>query len=83
MGDDFSSDMIRQQIEGVQTEEELIRQGIGLTQASVDNTVHQLGLVLGTLLAEPARWQAVVNAPALIAPAIEEGMRLAPRLTGC
>lgn len=79
LGDDFSSIMIRQQIEGLQTEEELIYEGIGLLQASVDNTVHQIGLVLGTLLVEPARWQALVNDPTLIASAIEESMRLAPR----
>ena len=79
LGDDFASIMIRQQIEGLQTEEELIYEGIALLQASVDNTVHQLGLVLGVLLSEPKRWQSIVDDPSLIPAAIEEAMRLAPR----
>lgn len=79
LGDDFASIMIRQQIEGFQTEDELIYEGIALLQASVDNTVHQLGLVLGVLLSDPARWQSIVEDPARIPTAIEEAMRLAPR----
>lgn len=79
LGEDFASIMIRQQIEGLQTEEELIYEGIALLQASVDNTVHQLGLVLGVLLSDPARWQSIVEDPARIPAAIEEAMRLAPR----
>ncbi|WP_298500038.1 cytochrome P450 [uncultured Maritimibacter sp.] len=79
LGDDFASIMIRQQIDGLQTEEELIYEGIALLQASVDNTVHQLGLVLGMLLSEPARWKSIVDDPTLIPAAIEEAMRLAPR----
>ncbi|MBL6425907.1 MAG: cytochrome P450 [Maritimibacter sp.] len=79
LGDDFASIMIRQQIEGLQTEEELIYEGIALLQASVDNTVHQLGLVLGTLLSDPTRWQAIVQDASLIPASIEEAMRLTPR----
>ncbi|WP_116134756.1 cytochrome P450 [Tropicimonas sp. IMCC34043] len=79
LGEDFASIMIRQQIEGLQTEDELICEGIALLQASVDNTVHQLGLVLGVLLSDPARWRSVVAEPASIPAAIEEAMRLAPR----
>lgn len=79
LGEDFASIMIRQQIEGLQTEEELIYEGIALLQASVDNTVHQLGLVLGTLLSDPARWRAIVEDPSKVPAAVEEAMRLAPR----
>lgn len=79
LGDDFASIMIRQQEDGLQTEDELIYEGIALLQASVDNTVHQIGLMLGTLLEDATRWQAVVADSGLIAPAIEEAMRLAPR----
>lgn len=79
LGEDFASIMIRQQQDGLQTEEELIFEGIALLQASVDNTVHQIGLALGTLLEDPARWQSVVEDNSRIPQAIEEAMRLAPR----
>lgn len=79
LGDDFTSLMIHQQQEGLQTEEELIFEGAALLQASVDNTVHQIGLTFGTLLERPTRWQAVREQEKLIAPAVEEVMRLRPR----
>lgn len=79
LGDDFTSLMIRQQQEGLQSEEELIFEGAALLQASVDNTVHQIGLTFGTLLEDPTRWQAVREQERLIPPAVEEVMRLRPR----
>jgi cytochrome P450 len=79
LGDDFTSIMIRQQMEGRQSEEELIFEGIALLQASIDNTVHQIGLVLGTLLEAPDRWRALCADPALVPAAVEEAMRLNPR----
>ena len=42
------------------TESEVVETGVGLLQASIDNTVHQIGLALGTLLEDPARWARVV-----------------------
>lgn len=79
LGEDFASIMIRQHEEGLQTEEELIYEGIALLQASVDNTVHQIGLVLGTLLEDPRRWAAIVEDEDLVTPGVEEAMRLNPR----
>jgi cytochrome P450 len=79
LGDDFTSLMIRQQQEGLQTEDELIFEGAALLQASVDNTVHQIGLTFGTLLEEPARWQTLLDQDNLIPSAVEEVMRLRPR----
>ncbi|MFN3547321.1 MAG: cytochrome P450 [Mesorhizobium sp.] len=79
LGEDFSSIMIRQRESGLQTEEELYFEGIALLQASVDNTVHQIGMMLGTLLEDAPRWEKVVQDPALVQPAVEEAMRLAPR----
>jgi cytochrome P450 len=79
LGDDFTSALIREQEAGNLTESELVETGIGLLQASIDNTVHQIGLVLGTLLEEPARWARIVEDPGLISPAIEEVIRLRPR----
>lgn len=78
-GDDFTARMLQQQADGLQTEEELIYEGAALLQASVDNTVHQLGLTFGTLLEDPSRWAAVQADEKLIAPATEEVMRLRPR----
>jgi cytochrome P450 len=79
MGDDFASQLIREQEAGALTEDELIETGIGLVQASVDNTVHQLGLTLGTLLEEPDRWRAVRANPDLIPAAVNEVIRVRPR----
>jgi cytochrome P450 len=79
LGDDFTSIMIRQQMEGRQSEEELVFEGIALLQASIDNTVHQIGLVLGTLLENAGRWRAICEDPALVPAGVEEAMRLNPR----
>jgi cytochrome P450 len=79
LGDDFTSALIREQEAGNLTESELVETGVGLLQASIDNTVHQIGLALGTLLEEPARWARIVEDPGLIPPAIEEVIRLRPR----
>lgn len=78
-GDDFASWMIRQQEEGLLTEEELVIQSMALLQASIDNTVHQLGLSFGTLLENPDRWKAIVARPQATAAAVEETFRLRPR----
>jgi len=79
LGDDVTSALIREQEAGNLTEQEVLETGIGLLQASIDNTVHQIGLVLGTLLEEPSRWARVVADPALIPGAVEEVIRLRPR----
>jgi cytochrome P450 len=79
LGDDFTSALIREQEAGNLTESELVETGVGLLQASIDNTVHQIGLALGTLLEDPARWARIVEDPGLIPPAIEEVIRLQPR----
>ncbi len=79
LGDDFTSALIREQEAGNLTESELVETGVGLLQASIDNTVHQIGLALGTLLEDPARWARIVADPALIPRAIEEVIRLRPR----
>jgi len=79
LGDDFTSVMIRQQMEGMLTEEELVYEAVSILQASIDNTVHQIGLVFGTLLEDPERWRQVVANPKLIPVAIEEVLRLRPR----
>jgi cytochrome P450 len=79
LGDDFTSALIREQEAGNLTESELVETGIGLLQASIDNTVHQIGLVLGTLLEEPERFARLVDDPGLIPQAVEEVIRLRPR----
>jgi len=79
LGDDFTSALIREQQAGNLTESELVETGIGLLQASIDNTVHQIGLTLGTLLEAPGRWERVVADPAVVPRAVEEVIRLRPR----
>jgi cytochrome P450 len=79
LGDDFASQLIREQEAGALTEEELIETGIALVQASIDNTVHQLGLTVATLLEDRVRWEAVRARPELIPQAVNEVIRFRPR----
>jgi len=79
LGDDFTSALIRLQMEGMISSEDLILQAMGILQASIDNTVHQIGLTFGTLLEDPRRWATLVEQPSLSANAIEETFRLRPR----
>jgi cytochrome P450 len=79
LSDDFTSLMIRQQIDGLLSHDELILQGSSILQASIENTVHQLGLTFATLLEQPDRWQGLCSSPGQIPAAIEETIRLNPR----
>ncbi|MFI6247480.1 cytochrome P450 [Streptomyces sp. NPDC051016] len=79
LGDDFTSAMIRQQLAGDLTEEELHAEALAILQASIDNTVHQTAIAFGKLLEEPSRWQDVVGDPARVPAATEEAIRLRPR----
>lgn len=79
LGDDFTSVMIRQQNDGLMTEEQLVAQSFSILQASVDNTAHQMGNTFGALLSQPDRWQAFLADRSLRGPIIEEVIRLYPR----
>ena len=79
LGDDFTSAMIKQQLDGTITEEELIQEVLLLLTGSVDNTLHQGGIIVGTLLEDPVRWRRLVDDAELIPSAIEEVFRLRPR----
>jgi cytochrome P450 len=79
LGDDFTSVMIRQQLAGLLSRDELVLQGMSILQASIENTVNQLGLTFATLLERPDRWRALCANPELIPVAIEETIRLNPR----
>tara|TARA_R110002020_G_scaffold65413_8_gene172794 strand:- start:484 stop:2658 length:2175 start_codon:yes stop_codon:yes gene_type:complete len=79
LGDDFTSVMIRQQQDGLMTEEQLVAQTFALLQASVDNTAHQMGNAFGMLLSERDRWTQLLGDEALRGPIIEESIRLNPR----
>jgi cytochrome P450 len=78
-GDDFISALVGQASEGLLSDEELIQQALLILTGSVDNTMHQAGLVLGTLLEDPAYWQRLVSDPALVPKAVEELFRWRPR----
>jgi cytochrome P450 len=79
LGDDFTSAMIRQQLDGKLTEDEVLHEAAALLQASVDNTVHQIGIVFGQLLSERSRWESVLADQELVPQAVEESIRLRPR----
>ena len=79
LGDDFTSMMIRQQMQGLLTQRELIMQAMSIQQASIDNTVHQIGLTMGTLLEDPSRWRRLTDNQALAGKALEETFRMRPR----
>lgn len=79
LGDDFTSLMIRQEIDGKLSEREMVWNAVGLLHASIDNTVHQMGLVLGTILERRDVWAKLVEDPDLVPAAVEEAMRLTPR----
>ena len=78
LGDDFTSVMIRQQLEGKLTEEELFVEAFSILQASVDNTAHQMGNALGAMLTN-GHWETFVNDRSLAKNFIEESIRLYPR----
>ena len=79
LGEDFTSVMIRQQQDGLMTEEQLVAQSFALLQASVDNTAHQMGNTFGMLLSVPERWQRFLDDRSLRGSIIEEAVRLHPR----
>jgi cytochrome P450 len=79
LGDDFTSAMIRQQVDGTISEEELVQEVLILLTGSVDNTLHQGGIIVGTLLEDPARWRRLVDSAELIPTAVEEVIRSRPR----
>jgi len=79
LGDDFTSVLIRQQERGVITEEEMLIEAFSILQASVDNTAQQLGNVVGILLSDPGRWEALRQDPSTVDAVIEEAIRLVPR----
>lgn len=79
LGDDFTSLMIRQQMAGLLTQRELIMQAMSIQQASIDNTVHQIGLTMGALLEDQDRWRRLADDPGLVGKALEETFRMRPR----
>ena len=79
LGDDFTSVMIRQQMDGMLTEDELFAEALSILQASVDNTMHEMGNVFGMLLTQPQRWQDFLGDRELCGSIIDEVIRLYPR----
>jgi cytochrome P450 len=79
LGDDFTSVMIRQHLNGALTEEELISESLSIMQASVDSTAHQMGIVVGELVGRAEIWKQLASDPGLIPSAVEEVIRYRPR----
>ena len=79
LGDDFTSELIRCELEGILRSDEVESVAMSLLMASMDNTMHQLGLTFGTLLEERSRWESVLARPTASPKAAEETFRMCPR----
>lgn len=79
LGDDFTSELIRCVDDGMIAEDEMMSVAMALLIASMDNTMHQLGLTFGTLLEDRTRWEQVLARPTAAVQAGEETIRLCPR----
>lgn len=79
LGDDFTSELIRCEQAGMMKPEETMSVAMSLLIASMDNTMHQLGLTFGTLLEDRTRWEQVLARPSAAPQAAEETFRLCPR----
>ena len=76
LGDDVYSELIRE-MEG-HDELEVVGIAMEMTRAGMDTTRRQLARTMEALLRHPDEWRRVVDDPALVAHAVEEGMRFAP-----
>lgn len=79
LGDDFTSELIRCETEGLISHDEVKTVAMSLLIASMDNTLHQLGLTFGMLLEDRSRWELVLERPTAAPQAAEETYRLCPR----
>jgi len=81
LNEDFTSELIRCEQEGMIRPDEVETIAMSLLMASMDNTMHQLGLTFGTLLEDRSRWEAVLAKPTAAPKAAEETFRMCPRFT--
>ncbi len=79
LNDDFASELIRCELDGLLKPDEVETTAMSLLMASMDNTMHQLGLTFGTLLEDRSRWLQVTEKPSLSTKAAEETFRMCPR----
>lgn len=79
LSDDFTSALIEEEMAGNLSRQEVYDIGVGLLQASVDNTVHQSALTVGKILQHPDSWQQLLAQPELMPNAVEEVTRMWPR----
>jgi cytochrome P450 len=79
LGDDFTSELIRLEQQGMITADEMMSIAMSLLIASMDNTMHQIGLSFATLLEDRSRWEQALARPTAAAQVAEETFRLCPR----
>src|SRR5215470_14408701 len=79
-GDDLTSDLlaIHREDPGGLTREEISSILFSLSFAGHETTTGLIGNTVRRLLEDPARWDAIVADPALIAPAVDETLRFDP-----
>ncbi|MFJ7005110.1 cytochrome P450 [Pseudomonas putida] len=80
-GDDLISYLIGKREEGALSHDELVNNVAMLLEASVDNTGNQFALTMHHLLSVPERWQHIKDNPGLIKKAIDESIRITPKVT--
>jgi cytochrome P450 len=80
LGEDLLSSFIRLEIDGTINEQELHDLVVMTLEASTDNTSHQMGMVLACVLEHPGTIEALREDPTLIPAAVNEGIRLSPRV---
>ncbi|MEV4071813.1 cytochrome P450 [Nonomuraea fuscirosea] len=76
-GDDLISELLAmvEGLDGRLTEQLLMGTAKGLLVAGHETTANMIGKMMSMLLADPARWQALLADRALIRPAVEESLR--------
>jgi cytochrome P450 len=79
-GDDLISSLVEAVSEGKLTRREAMDLSVLLLEASTDNTMHEMALVMSVLLEHPDQWAEVVADQSLIPQAVEEAIRIRPRV---
>jgi cytochrome P450 len=76
--DDVTSELVRGIDDGILTEHDARSLLTELLSASVDNTMHSMGLALWLLCRHPDQWSRLVREPALLDQTVEECARYEP-----
>lgn len=79
-GDDLLSNLVRSEADGSLSHQEAADLATLLLEASTDNTANEMALVLSVLMEHPDVWTELVADPSLVPAAVEEAIRIRPRV---